>query len=116
MFKNSSLGAMTIRKSLRKLNLSDFEVGFATNNLDLLDFPIIEVYKRVVSSLGTSGVMAILDNHISRPGWCCSNTDGNGLFGDRDFDPNTWIKCLISAASIFNGTDNVVGMSLRNEL
>lgn len=116
MFTDSSLGAMTIRKSLRKLNLSDAEVGVATNNPDLLDLPVIEVYKRVVASLGASGVMAILDNHISRPGWCCSNTDGNGFFGDRDFNPDTWIKGLISVASMFNGTDHVVGMSLRNEL
>lgn len=116
MFTNSSYGAMTIRKSLRKLSLSDAEAGVATNNPDLLDLPVVEVYKRVVSSLGASGVMAILDNHISRPGWCCSNSDGNGFFGDRDFDSDTWIKGLTSVATMFNGTDQVVGMSLRNEL
>ena len=68
MFTDSSLGTMIVRKFSRKSILWDAEVGVVTNNLDLLDFPVIEVYKRVVSSLGTSGVMAILDNHISRPG------------------------------------------------
>ena len=116
MFKDSSLSAMTIRKFSRKLNLSDAEVGVATNNLDLLDLTVIKVYKRVVLSLGGNGFMAILDNHISKPGYCCSNTDVNGFFGDRDFDPDIWIKHLISVALMFNGTDNVVGMSLRNEL
>ena len=96
-------------------SISDAEVGVATNKLDLLDLLVIEVYKRVFSSLGASGVMDILDNHISKSGWCCSNINFNGFFGDRYFDPDTWIKRLILIASMFNGTDNVVGLSLRNE-
>lgn len=60
--------------------------------------------------------MVILDNHISKPGWCCSNSDGNGFFGDKYFDPDVWIQGLTKMATMFNGTSNVVGMSLRNEL
>ena len=36
----------------------------------------------VVNALGEKNVMVILDNHVSTPGWCCSNDDGNGFFGD----------------------------------
>ncbi|KAF3964359.1 hypothetical protein CMV_011350 [Castanea mollissima] len=60
--------------------------------------------------------MVILDNHISKPGWCCSSSDGNGFFGDKNFNPDLWIKGLTQMATIFNGVSNVVGMSLRNEL
>ncbi|CAL5386188.1 unnamed protein product [Camellia sinensis] len=70
----------------------------------------------MVSSLGDNNVMVILDNHISKPGWCCSKFDGSGFFGDRYFNPDLWIKGLTMMASLFKGTPNVVGMSLRNEL
>jgi hypothetical protein len=70
----------------------------------------------VVSSLGEHNVMVILDNHLSKPGWCCSNTDGNGFFGDALFDPDVWVDGLTKMATMFAGVPNVVGMSLRNEL
>ncbi|KAF8412987.1 hypothetical protein HHK36_000959 [Tetracentron sinense] len=60
--------------------------------------------------------MVILDNHISKPGWCCSNFDGNGFYGDRYFAPDLWLKGLTRMATMFNGVTCVVGMSLRNEL
>ena len=60
--------------------------------------------------------MVILDNHMTKPGWCCSNDDGNGFFGDRDFDPEMWVDGLTKMATLFKGVKNVVGMSLRNEL
>ncbi|KAF5935163.1 hypothetical protein HYC85_026292 [Camellia sinensis] len=60
--------------------------------------------------------MVILDNHISKPGWCCDESDGNGFFGDQYFNPDLWIKGLTVMASLFKGTPYVVGMSLRNEL
>lgn len=69
-----------------------------------------------MGNLGENNVMVILDNHISQPGWCCSNNDGNGFFGDRFFDPFLWITGLTKMATLFKGTSNVVGMSLRNEL
>ncbi|KAD0345287.1 hypothetical protein E3N88_44424 [Mikania micrantha] len=33
----------------------------------------------VVASLDRNNVMMILDNQISKPGWCCSDFDGNGF-------------------------------------
>lgn len=76
----------------------------------------MSILQAVVKSLGDNDVMAILDNHITQPGWCCSNSDGNGFFGDQFFDPDQWILGLTKMATLFNGVPNVVGMSLRNEL
>ena len=70
----------------------------------------------VVKGLGDKGLMVILDNHVSKPQWCCSNDDGNGFFGDQYFDPDLWIKGLTKMATLFKGVTNVVAMSLRNEL
>ncbi|URD86212.1 glycosyl hydrolase family 5 protein [Musa troglodytarum] len=60
--------------------------------------------------------MVILDNQISKPGWCCSKYDDNGFFGDKYFDPDEWLRGLEMMARMFNSSTSVVGMSLRNEL
>lgn len=70
----------------------------------------------MVRSLGERDLMVILDNHVSKPGWCCRRDDGNGFFGDAHFDPNVWLDGLTEMATMFAGVANVVGMSLRNEL
>ncbi|KAJ4959966.1 hypothetical protein NE237_019876 [Protea cynaroides] len=116
MVTNDSFASLTIRQSFQKLGLLDSISGIKLNNPSLLDLPLIQAYQVVVSNLADNNVMVILDNHISEPGWCCSNSDDNGFFGDRYFDPDLWIKGLTTIATIFNGTNKVVGMSLRNEL
>ncbi|XP_010250986.1 PREDICTED: uncharacterized protein LOC104593039 [Nelumbo nucifera] len=113
---NDSLASVTVRQSFRSLGLSETIVGIQVNNPSLVDLPLIQAYQAVVSNLGENNLMVILDNHISKPGWCCSSFDGNGFFGDKYFDPGVWIKGLTSMATMFNATPNVVGMSLRNEL
>jgi endoglucanase len=45
-----------------------------------------EVFDRVVDALGRYGLLVVLDNHVTRPGWCCSDSDGNGLWWSG-FDP-----------------------------
>ncbi|XP_072958859.1 glycosyl hydrolase 5 family protein-like isoform X1 [Typha angustifolia] len=116
MVTNESLASLTVRQSFQALNLVESIGGIRVNNPDLLDLPLVDAYKAVVSKLGDNNIMVILDNHISKPGWCCSNSDGNGFFGDKYLDPNVWIKGLTKMATMFNESSNVVGMSLRNEL
>ncbi|KAF3431160.1 hypothetical protein FNV43_RR25890 [Rhamnella rubrinervis] len=113
---NDSLASLTVRKSLQNLGLIESIAGIEANNPSIIDLPLIKAFQAVVTSLGDNNVMAILDNHLTKPGWCCSRTDGNGFFGDIYFDPNVWIKGLTHMATLFNGVTNVVGMSLRNEL
>ena len=69
-----------------------------------------------MASLAKNKVMVILDNQISKPGWCCSNVDGNGFFGDEYFNGELWIDGLTKMATMFRDNPIVVGMSLRNEL
>lgn len=51
-----------------------------------------EVFDQVVDALARHGLMVILDNHVTRPGWCCSGTDGNGMWwgGYDAADPPDW--------------------------
>ncbi|VFQ75990.1 unnamed protein product [Cuscuta campestris] len=112
LFTNESLGSMTVRESLRSLGLVEAIAGLQANNPAIVDLPLTNAFQAVVESLGKYNVMVIVDNHLSKPGWCCSN----GFFGDIYFDPKVWVTGLTNVATLFNATPNVVGMSLRNEL
>nr|CAB3484882.1 unnamed protein product [Digitaria exilis] len=128
MVTNASYGDLTVAQSFHRLNLTDTLAGIRANNPAVVDLKLIDAFKAslplarddvpcaVVSSLGEHNVMVILDNHLSKPGWCCSNTDGNGFFGDANFDPDVWVDGLTRMATMFAAVPNVVGMSLRNEL
>ncbi|MED6119347.1 hypothetical protein PIB30_010855 [Stylosanthes scabra] len=116
LLTNDSLALITVRQSFQSLGLLDSIAGIQSNNPSIIDLPLILAFQGVVKSLGENDVMVILDNHVTVPGWCCSNTDGNGFFGDQFFDPNEWVEGLTRMATIFNGVTNVIGLSLRNEL
>ncbi|KAJ3675308.1 hypothetical protein LUZ60_004350 [Juncus effusus] len=116
MVTNDSLSSLTVRQSFQAQNLIESIGGIRANNPSFLNLTLIQAFQGVVSNLGQNNIMVILDNHISKPGWCCSGTDGSGFFGDKYLDPNVWILGLTKIATLFNGYSNVVGMSLRNEL
>ncbi|XP_071724309.1 glycosyl hydrolase 5 family protein-like [Rutidosis leptorrhynchoides] len=113
---NDTYSSLTVRQSFQGHGLIEAIAGIQANNPSILDLPLIKAYQAVVKSLGDNNVMVILDNHLTKPGWCCSNFDGNGFFGDKYFDPDVWINGLTKIATMFNGNANVIGMSLRNEL
>lgn len=116
MVTDPTLSNLTVAQTFASLNLSSAAAGVATHNPELLGLSHIEAYQHVVTALQNAGVMVILDNHVSKPQWCCSLTDGNGFFGDQYFDPEAWIQGLKTMASRFKDCPNVVAMSLRNEL
>lgn len=60
--------------------------------------------------------MVIIDNHVSKPMWCCSGNDGNGFFGDVYFSVAEWQQGWTIMATLFHDSPNVIAMSLRNEL
>ncbi|KAJ4977557.1 hypothetical protein NE237_008337 [Protea cynaroides] len=107
---------MTVQQMFHNLNLNDVLVGIAQKNPDILDLVIVDAFKHVLDWLGKYKVMVIVDNHISKPGWCCNEKDGNGFFNDPDFDPDVWIRGLAQMAIWVKDLPYVVGMSLRNEL
>lgn len=113
---DASYSSLTVAESLRLLNLTDALAGVAGNNPGVLELGLLSAFAAVVRGLGVRGVMVVQDNHVSRPGWCCRADDGNGFFGDADFDPDVWVEGLTRMAVMFAGEDNVVAMSLRNEL
>ncbi|PIA51561.1 hypothetical protein AQUCO_01100425v1 [Aquilegia coerulea] len=113
---NDSLASTLVENHFRSLGLNGAIAGLRANNPIFLRLPIIRAFQIIVKILGNNNVMVILDNHLSKPGWCCQQTDGNGFFGDEYFDPELWLRGLTNMATMFKDTKNVVGMSLRNEL
>ncbi|KMZ56663.1 Glycoside hydrolase, family GH5 [Zostera marina] len=113
---NHTLAHLTVRRNFESLGLYHAISEIDANNPDLIDLPTIEAYEKVVANMEKNDVMVILDNHLTKPGWCCNQIDGNGFFRDRYFDPETWIEGLVRMATLFKPYKNVVGMSLRNEL
>ncbi|KAF3332158.1 Endoglucanase [Carex littledalei] len=116
MLTNKSLSSLTVKRSFELLNLTNALHGIGIHNPSILNLTLIQAYQAVVSNLGENNIMVILDNHLTKPGWCCPQTDGNGFFGDIYFHPHVWIQGLKNMATLFHDASNVVGMSLRNEL
>ena len=63
-------------------------------------------------------LMVVLDNHISSAQWCCSPTDGNRWWGERNFPADEWLASLTFMAGWVRerGYWHVIGMGLRNEI
>jgi endoglucanase len=51
----------------------------------------MEIMDAVVAALAEAHIMVILDNHVSRADWCCSETDGNGLWYSAEYPESRWL-------------------------
>ena len=54
----------------------------------------LQVWDAVGKELSRQGVIIHLDNHVSKAFWCCGDDDGNGWFGEKDFDVEKWKRGL----------------------
>jgi endoglucanase len=84
-------------------------------NPDLSGCTPMQVYDACVEALTEAGLIVIPNCHMLDPGWCCSDSDGNGLwFNDR------WPAARFSAAwqgiaARYASNPLVAGMDLMNE-
>ena len=49
------------------------------------------VMDAVIAALARAHILIILDNHMSNADWCCSETDGNGLWYNREYPEANWL-------------------------
>lgn len=40
------------------------------------------------------GLMVILNNHTSKSQWCCSHSDGDGLWFNNEYREEDFMRCL----------------------
>jgi endoglucanase len=76
----------------------------------------MEVMDAVIAALARAHLMVVLDNHVSRADWCCSDTDGNGLWYNADYPEANWIEDWEGITRRYRDQPWVVGADLRNEL
>ena len=74
------------------------------------------VMDAVIAALAREHIMVILDNHVSRADWCCSEKDGNGLWYNPDYPETNWLADWQTIARRYRNQHWVVGADLRNEL
>lgn len=76
----------------------------------------MEIMDAVVAALARAHIMVILDNHVSRADWCCSETDENGLWYNHEYPESSWLADWRTIARRYRNQKWVVGADLRNEL
>jgi endoglucanase len=76
----------------------------------------LEIMDAVIGALARAHIMVILDNHMSRADWCCSESDGNGLWYNAEYPESKWLADWETIVHRYKNQPWVVGADLRNEL
>ncbi len=76
----------------------------------------LEIFDAVIDALARQGLVVVLDNHTSRADWCCSETDGNGLWWNDAYPESAWLADWHAMARRYAKQPAVVAADLRNEL
>ena len=76
----------------------------------------MEIFDITVKALTDAGLMVILNNHTSKSQWCCSNSDGDGLWWSAEYSEQKFFDCLIAMTKRYKDNPRVIGMDLRNEI
>ena len=82
----------------------------------MIDCEDKKIMDAVIAALARAHITVILDNHVSRADWCCSETDGNGLWYNADYPEDHWLADWKAIAHRYRNQPWVVGADLRNEL
>jgi endoglucanase len=85
-------------------------------NPGLQGLQAMQVLDRVIDALAAQGLVVLLDNHISKADWCCSDSDGNGLWYTAAYPESAWLADWRVLATRYLTRPAVVGVELRNEL
>jgi endoglucanase len=76
----------------------------------------LDVMDAVIAALARAHIMVILDNHVSRADWCCTDGDGNGLWYNAEYPEEKWLLDWETIVRRYKNQPWVVGADLRNEL
>ncbi|EYF06416.1 glycoside hydrolase family 5 protein [Chondromyces apiculatus] len=85
-------------------------------NPDLSGRRALDVFDAVIEALAHEGLVVILDNHVSIADWCCSDTDGNGLWHTAGYPEASWLADWAAIVERYRDQPAVVAAELRNEL
>lgn len=89
---------------------------YLSANPNLAGMHALDILDQVVNTLAANHLMVILDNHVSDAIWCCSDTDGDGLWYNNAYPESNWITDWQGMARRYASQPAVIGVDLRNEL
>ncbi len=84
-------------------------------NPDLVGSTPWQVYTACVQALTNAGLMVIPNCHLLYSGWCCSNSDGNGLWWNANWPAAKFASEWLTVATAFADNPLVIGYDLKNE-
>lgn len=67
---------------------------YISANPELFNIRALDLFDLTVKELTEAGIMVILNNHISSSMWCCSESDGEGLWWTEEYSEAKWLECL----------------------
>lgn len=84
-------------------------------NPDLKGKRFLYVFQRTVEALTKEGLMVILNNHISKSGWCCNVKQDEGFWYTDLYPERFWIESIVGMTTLFRNNSLVVAFDIRNE-
>lgn len=121
----------TIIDQIRAIGLNSVRLPWANETLERNPIPpgyavkanpefrgkrALDIMDAVITALARAHILVILDNHMSRADWCCSETDGNGLWYNAEYPESQWLADWQTIVRRYQHQPWVVGADLRNEL
>jgi len=121
----------TIVEQIRRIGLNSIRLPWANETLEhdpvVPDYAVaanpqfkgkhaMQVMDAVIDALARAHILVILDNHVSRADWCCSENDGNGLWYNDEYPEAKWLADWNAIVRRYRKQPWVVGADLRNEL
>ncbi len=121
----------TIVAQLKEIGVNSVRLPWANETLErdplLADYAVaanprfkgkhaMEVMDAVIAALARAHILIVLDNHMSNADWCCSETDNNGLWYNREYPETSWLRDWKAMAGRYRKQPWVIGADLRNEL
>lgn len=121
----------TIVEQIRAIGVNSVRLPWANETLEhdpvVADYAVaanpqfkgkhaMAVMDAVIDALARAHIMVILDNHMSRADWCCSETDDNGLWYNAEYPETKWLADWKTIVHRYRKQPWVVGADLRNEL
>ena len=88
---------------------------YLTANPDLNGKTPLEIYDACVKALTDQGLIVIPNCHLLDFGWCCKNTDGNGLWFNDRFPAQKFTAAWQNIAKRYASNPLVAGMDIKNE-
>eukprot|EP00933_Yihiella_yeosuensis_P004573 TRINITY_DN10893_c3_g1_i1.p1 TRINITY_DN10893_c3_g1~~TRINITY_DN10893_c3_g1_i1.p1 ORF type:complete len:664 (+),score=54.61 TRINITY_DN10893_c3_g1_i1:62-2053(+) len=76
----------------------------------------LQVFDAGIKALTDAGLMVIIDQHVSRAGYCCHWSQDEGFWYVPGYPEEIWIDSLVNMTRRYRSNPLVVAIDLRNEV